>query len=458
MTEPATDGPVPELPALVGFDEFAAEFRRRAVTEQRVGSALASLSRRELRFGPYSVSPLARLEASGTLGTPQVRIADAAVPTFRVTVPATLDVSIRLGALSRVAADLEIDLLLTPVLSDDLFLFIDAAPVAARDVRITFRGKGLGIAVSGVVGGLPSAVTDEVRRQVAKQISNALDGSSLRRARTIDIASRIDGTERRRAPDTLTPIGDEEFGRQFVGRAVSIERVSNGFGSLTGQALSIGPLKVGPGGIASARADGTVDVPTVSPDGGPEPGFAITLPLRLDLVVDLAREHRFHADVIAQLRAVPRPAEQLQIVIDIPPLTAADVAVTMQAADNLAGMLGRAGKIDEQIARAGAPHRQRPHRVLAAPGRRRRRDHQRPVRHAAAAETATPAVADRRLNEVETGRTSAPGEVRAWLSCPSGAPSPTSPIRTRTPSRCTTRPARSHAANCTAGPTRWPAG
>lgn len=353
-TDTGDTGATVEVPALVGYAEYAAEFRRRAVTVDRVTAALASLASRELRLGPYSVSPLARFEASGTLGTPQVRIADRDAPTFAVTVPATLDLSIRLGARSVVAADVEIDLLLTPRMADGLFLFIDAPPVQARDVRITVRGKGLGLAVSGVVGGLPSAITDEVRRQVAKQISNTLDGTSSRRSRTIDIASRVDGRKRRPPPATLTWISDAEFGRQFVTRAVSVERVTNGVGSLAGQPLRIGPLKVGPGGIATVRATGAVDTPTVVPDeasvDAAERGFAIALPLQLDLVVDLAREHRFHVDVTAHLRAVPRPAEQLRIVIDIPPLTAEDITLNLQAADNLAAMLGRAGKIDEQIA------------------------------------------------------------------------------------------------------------
>ena len=66
---------------------------------------------------------------------------------------------------------------------------------------------------------------------------------------------------------------------------------------------STAPLKVGPGGLATVRAEGAVDPPTVVPDdASAEPGFAITLPLQLDLSVEFAREHRFHADVVARLR------------------------------------------------------------------------------------------------------------------------------------------------------------
>lgn len=335
------------------YARFGADFRRLAVTVDRVTSALSSLARRELRFGPYSAIPLTSIEAGGRLGTPRVRLADPQLPSFDVTVPATLDLAVKIGAVSRVQAELEIDLLLTPRPADGLFLYIDAAPVRASDVRIQVRGRGLGVAVSGVVGGLPGAVSDEVRRQVAKQITNALRGSASRRARTIDIAARVDGSPKRPAPPALRWVDDAGFARQFVRRAVSVERVTNGFGSLAGRTLEIGPLKVGPGGMATVRATGTVDRPAVTPpaDDSAEPTFTVLLPLHLELGVELlGRIHRYRAEITTVLRATPKPADRVRIVIDIPPVETADITVALEAADNLAGMLGRAGKIEDQIA------------------------------------------------------------------------------------------------------------
>lgn len=346
VAAPASGAP----PVQVPYARFAADFRRRAVTVERVQAALRSLASRQLRFGPYSVVPLTSVEASGSLGEPTVRLADPDAPSFAVTVPAVLDLAVRVGALSRLRADVEIDLVLTPRPADGLFLYIDAAPVRAQDVRIALRGRGLGAAVSGLAGGLPTAITDEIRKQVAKQISNALRGASSRRARTIDIASYVEGAPRRPAPDRLRWVSDNEFGRQFVRRAVTVERVTSGFGALTGQEMTIGPLRVGPGGMAGVHGTGTVDTPVVVADDTIEgPAFAITLPLRLDLVVDLAREHRYRADIVARLRATPRPADDVRILIDIPPLDPADITVALTAADNLAAMLGRAGKMEDQI-------------------------------------------------------------------------------------------------------------
>ncbi|GAB2481719.1 hypothetical protein [Jatrophihabitans fulvus] len=331
--------------------EFAAEFRRAAVTEERVASALGSVASRSVRIGPYAAGPLARVSAAGVLGTPRVRRTDPSAPAFVVTVPATLELSVRVGVESRVRADVEIDLTLTPRPAHPLVLVIDIAALQASDVRIRVRGRGLGAAVSGLIGVTPGAVTDEVRRQVACQVSNLLDGDALRRARTIDVAARIDGASRptpgRRDAVRWQWIGDAEFGERFLARAVTRERVAHGFGTLAGRPLSIGPLKVGPGGMAEVRAEGAVGTPEVSDD--PAGGYAVTLPLGLDIAVVLARENRYHADVRVALRAVARPAAGLTVVIDIPPVGPDDVAVTLTPADNLAGMLARAGKLEDQL-------------------------------------------------------------------------------------------------------------
>lgn len=329
------------------YAQFAADFRRAAVTEERVAAAVASLAERSLNFGPYSVGPLASIEATGRLGAARVRTADAAAPAYAVTLPATLDLSVRLGARSQVTADVEIDVMLTPLCAAGLYLFIDAAPVRAGDVRITLRGRGLGLAVSGIAGGLPSAVTDEVRRQVARQITAALRGSGSRRARTIDIAARVDGTRPRRSSGRLEWVDDDRFGRDFVRHAVSVQRVGDGFAALAGQPLSIGPLKTGP---VTVRGEGAVDPPSVTPVEAADPTFAVTVPLHLDLVVGLGREHRYRADVVARLVAVARPSDRVRIEINIAPLTRDDVTLTVQAADRLAARLGRAGKLDDRIA------------------------------------------------------------------------------------------------------------
>ena len=129
-------------PAPVSDAEFARDFRRRAVTQQRVVEAMAAQAGREFRLGPYSAAGLAGLSASGRLGTGRVEIRDADAPSFAVTVPAELDLVVRLGLESRLHADVEIDLTLTPRFAGPMLLVVDIAPIHANDVRIATHGRG----------------------------------------------------------------------------------------------------------------------------------------------------------------------------------------------------------------------------------------------------------------------------------------------------------------------------
>lgn len=348
-------------PAAVSDAAFAREFIRRAVTEQRVSAALASLASQDLRFGPYSAAGLARVAATGRLGTARVETSDAAkTRAFAVTVPATLDLAVRLGGESRLRADVEIDLLLTPRPAAPLLLVIDIAPVRAPDVRIEVRGSGLGASLGGLLTGL----AEELRAQVAKQITAVLDGDRLRRSRTFDIAARIDGKRDADPPDPWEWIEDERFGRQFIRRAVTEERLHEALAGLSGQPVEFGPLKGGPKGVATARVTGAVGEPVVR---SADASFHVTLPLSLDLVVDLARGNRFHCDVEVLLVAKARPAEGLRIVIDIAPVEPDAVQVALTAGDRMAGLVGRVGRIQDQLRQQVAKTVNQ--RVAAATGR-----------------------------------------------------------------------------------------
>ncbi|MDQ2796416.1 MAG: hypothetical protein M3Y06_04540 [Actinomycetota bacterium] len=333
--------PVQE-PAAVSDAEFARAFFRRAVTRERVVAALESLRSKEFGFGPYSATGLARVAATGTLGTANVVVADVDQAAYEVTVPAVLDLSIRLGVESTLRADAQIDLVLTPRAAAPLLLVIDIAAVRAQDVRITVHGTGLG----GVLSGLLGSLVDELRGQVARQITAVLDTERSRRARTFDIRARIDGTRDAPAPDKWDWIDDAEFGRRFGRYAVTEQRVRRAFAGFTGQPVEIGPLGAGPGKAATVRVVGQLTEPTVVGAGG---SFEITLALQLDLVVELGRASRFHADVEVPLVAVPRAGADLHIVVDIADVAPASVRVTLRSASRIAGLVGRLGGVEAQI-------------------------------------------------------------------------------------------------------------
>ena len=352
MSDPAARPPIE--PALVGHAEFARAFRRRAVNLRRVEKAVGNLAGRELNLGPYRAGPLAGLSASGRLGTGRIQVVNPDGPVFAVTLPATLDAAVRLGMESALHAELEVDLVLTPRFADPLLLVIDVEPIRPADVRIELAGRGLGAAVSGLVsgmiGGLPAGVTEELRRQVARQVGVLVDGEASWQARTVDVAARIEGERGGPPPDPLSWIAEADWGRRFVTHAVTAERVRQAFAGFAGRPVEVGPLRAGPGKLVAVRATGEIGtgVAREVPDG-----FEVALPVTLDLVVGLTgagRGNRFHAEVVVPLHLVPRCGEDVHLVIAIDEVRPDDVHLVVRSGDTLAGLVGRAGRIEQQLA------------------------------------------------------------------------------------------------------------
>jgi hypothetical protein len=85
-------------------------------------------------------------------------------------------------------------------------------------------------------------------------------------------------------------------------------------------------------------------------DGDHPVSFDLTIPVGLDITVDVLKANRYRAEVEVGLLLVARAGEPLLIVIDVTPPRSADVAVELQAEGWRAKVLGSVGKIRRQIA------------------------------------------------------------------------------------------------------------
>jgi hypothetical protein len=160
------------------------------------------------------------------------------------------------------------------------------------------------------------------------------------------------------------------FGERFFEHAVTEERILDALGGLAGDPIEFGPIGAGPGRIAQVRAHGEVGQADVRRTAGDDVSFHLTIPVALDLDIDLLVDHhRFHAAVTVNLVLTARAADPLRIVIDIPPPTARDVTVVVDAEGLRATVLQYVAGIDREIARFVAKYVAReldkPH-ILAA--------------------------------------------------------------------------------------------
>ena len=76
-----------------------------------------------------------------------------------------------------------------------------------------------------------------------------------------------------------------EFGARFIHEAVAPQRISDVIGGIAGEAVKVGPLNAGPGGVATARAVGRIGDPAVAVIGEEPLSYAVDIPVDLELDV-----------------------------------------------------------------------------------------------------------------------------------------------------------------------------
>jgi hypothetical protein len=145
-------------------------------------------------------------------------------------------------------------------------------------------------------------------------------------------------------------ISYEQFGVNFVNRAVTAERIAEALTDSAGGAFKIGPMTAGPGGIAVAEAKGRAGVVEVKRLPGSQVKFAATLPIVLDLEIKVAAvPQRYRGNIEVSLSLSVHTADPLWLVIEVEPVTALDVDVDLRSEGGVGGMLQRLGNIDEEV-------------------------------------------------------------------------------------------------------------
>ena len=146
-------------------------------------------------------------------------------------------------------------------------------------------------------------------------------------------------------------IGYEQWGLEFFTEAISEERVLDAVRIIAGEQIEFGPVKAGPGGIATVRAYGEIKQPSATRSPGEHVAYRVMLPIELTFEVSLQVEQRFEAELLVPLtlRAVPRPG--VRIFIEAEPPQTDDMRVELHARGMRSSVLQRVSDVEGELRR-----------------------------------------------------------------------------------------------------------
>ncbi|WP_330185171.1 hypothetical protein OHB26_17235 [Nocardia sp. NBC_01503] len=368
-------------PIWIDYAEFGERFVAAAVTESRIEAAVSGMAGRGMTIGPFSIGPagLARFVAKGSVGKPTI-IRRGPHVHFDVALPVKLRVDVTLGGQRlRLEAVVDIDLRLHARTADPLLIVIDIPPVTGRDVSFVMRAQAIGAAFDLLV----DPIAKLVQREVANRINAILEDPDAQRGRTFDVEAILNGSG---SPYRGRPAHDwidyGEFGHRFFERIVTVDRVREVVESMAGKPIEVGPIRTGPGNRAQVAVHGTVRLPRIvesthdpapvkrepviaelpTPAGQhpiPEADtvdkadlvtFDLTIPVSLDITVDVLQSNRYSAELQVPVALTARAAEPLLIVIDAAPPAPEQIELELKAQGLRAATLGKLAGIRRQVA------------------------------------------------------------------------------------------------------------
>lgn len=141
-----------------------------------------------------------------------------------------------------------------------------------------------------------------------------------------------------------------EFGAAFVHEAVTPERISSVIHGITGEAVRVGPIEAGPGGVATASAVGHIGEPAVLVTDHDPLSYRVSLPAQLDVDVTVAgTKHHFDVEATVRVAFTVTLAPPLSICIVPESPTYRDVDVVIRPKGIQARVLARSGIVEKEM-------------------------------------------------------------------------------------------------------------
>jgi hypothetical protein len=173
------------------YEEFGRKFFEIAVTEERVGDAIAAIAGDEFEMGPIGQGPgkIAKVTAKVKIQQPRVTRHVGEMITFAIRIPLEIDmvVDLRIDK-PRFMVFGEIALRASALAAEPLLLILDVKKPRPSDIAIHVTSKSLRAEVLRIVAGVDA----EIRRFIAAHVAGEIDSPESLKAKIIDVADRLD--------------------------------------------------------------------------------------------------------------------------------------------------------------------------------------------------------------------------------------------------------------------------
>ena len=175
----------------VSYEEFGRRFYEIAVTEERVGGAIAAIAGDEFEMGPMGQGPgkIAKVTAKVRIQEPRVTRSNGELITFAIQIPLEIDMVIDLRIdKPKFMVFGEISLSATARAAEPLLLILDVQKPRPSDIAIHVTSKSLRGELLRVLAGVDA----EIRRFIAAHVAGEIDSPESVKAKVIDVADRLD--------------------------------------------------------------------------------------------------------------------------------------------------------------------------------------------------------------------------------------------------------------------------
>ena len=173
------------------YEQFGRRFFEVAVTEHRVAAAFAAFAGDEFEMGPMAQGPgkFARVMAKVKILQPHARRTIGHTIDFSIRIPLRIDlvIDLRLDK-QRFTVAGEVGLRATAKAAEPLVLVIEVAKPTPSDIRVDVSSQSM----RGELLRIIADVDGEIRRFIARYVSDEIDKPASQQAQVIDVAERLD--------------------------------------------------------------------------------------------------------------------------------------------------------------------------------------------------------------------------------------------------------------------------